>query len=91
MSITFAELPRAEKVYILSVFGLPSMEERLLFLRYVECSSYDRIAAELNISPKSVGTMLTRARRHAKLIANELYAIADDRCREIIDRLGWVK
>ena len=89
MSIAFNDLPKHEKVYIIEKLGLAESEERLLYLKYVEGFSYHRIAAEMNLSPKSVLPLLTRVRKHAIKIANECYDMADDRCKMIIEKVYW--
>lgn len=89
MSITFNDLPRHEKAYIIDKLGLSERDERLLHLKYVEGFSYHRIAAEMNLSPKSVGPLLTRVRKHAIMIANECYDMADDRCKMIIEKVDF--
>lgn len=89
MSITFNDLPKHEKAYIIDKLGLSEREERLLHLKYVEGFSYHRIAAEMNLSPKSVGPLLTRVRKHAIRIANECYDMADDRCKMIIEKVDF--
>lgn len=89
MSITFNDLPKYEKAYIIDKLGLSEREERLLHLKYVEGFSYHRIAAEMNLSPKSVGPLLTRVRKHAIRIANECYDMADDRCKMIIEKVDF--
>ena len=89
MAITFDELPRHEKVYILCRLGLPKREEDLLWLKYIEQRSYAEIAAELNLSEKSIGPLLTKTRKHAITIATECYDLADDRCKAIIKKVDW--
>lgn len=89
MCIAFQDLPKHEKVYIIIKLGLSAKEEKLLYLKYVENMSYDQIAREMSLSPKSVGALLTRVRKHAVRIANECYFLADDKCREIIDKVDW--
>ena len=89
MCIRFQDLPKHEKVYIILKLGLPRREEQLLYLKYVENFSYQMIAAEMNVSPKSVGPMLTKVRKHAVKIAIECYDLADDRCKMIIKKVDW--
>lgn len=91
MTIAFSALPKHEKVYILLKLGLPEREEKLLYLKYVEGFSYSRIAAEMNLSPKSVGPLLTRVRKHAITIAHECYDLTDERTRMIIGKVDWAE
>lgn len=90
MTMSFADLPKPEKVFLIEGFGLTDDEESLMLLKYVEEASYSTIAAELGVSRSSVGAMLTRVRKHMVSIAKELYPIADDRTRHLIDVLGWL-
>lgn len=87
--MTFENLPRAEKEFLLEKMGLPDKEFKVLWLRYVDDFSYRRIAAEIRVSPKSVGNLLTRARIHVVDIAKTCYPIADDRTKHLIDTVGW--
>jgi len=86
----FDKLPKREQLYLLESFGMSERETRLLILKYVEEFDYARIAAEMNLSPSSVGRTLSRARKHAVDIAKHLYPIADDRLKTLIDTLGWL-
>lgn len=90
MYLSFDALPKREKAHMIDAFGLSETESRILTLRYVNGFSYQRIAAEMCVSVKSVGNMLTRSRRHMVDIAKTLYPIADERTRHLIDVLGWV-
>lgn len=87
----FEDLPRREKAYMLDAFGLPDREDEILRLRYVDGYGYPRIAAEMHVSESSVGALLTRARKHMVEIAKQLYPIADERTRHLVDVLGWVE
>lgn len=89
MFIDFDDLPRAEKEYLIKEFGLPSAEEKLVHLRYVAGFSYSRIASELHLSEKSVGPMLTEARKHMISIAKTLKPLHNERVTKLIAALGW--
>lgn len=91
MHLKFDSLPKAEKRYMIERFGLPKMEEDVLMLKYVHGMSYQRIASELHISEKSVGAELTKARKHIVSVSKELYPIADDRMKLLIDAVGWLE
>lgn len=85
----FEDLPAREIAYLIDVFGLSDFETRILTLRYVMRLSYAEIAATMHLSEKSVGGLLSRARRHMFEIANNLYDLQDERARKLIDVLGW--
>ena len=89
MTISFDRLSKATQERLIKAFRLPENEERVLMLRYVFGFSYTRIAAEMNVSQKSVGPMLTRTRAHVIEIARECYELADEDTRKAIDMLGW--
>lgn len=89
MSLAFEKLPRNEKIHLINWFGLPEKEAKLLTLRYVNEFNYSRIAAELHISEKSIGALLTRARKHTVEIAKECFPIADEHTQKLIIAVGW--
>ena len=89
MYIAFASLPKDEQEYILNRLNLSHFENEMLKLRYVRELSYDAIAAELNVSPKSVGSLLTKARKRMVEVASSLYELLEERARKVIDKLGW--
>lgn len=89
MYVSFDELPKQVKARLIREFGLSETESELLSLRYVEELSYAQIAARMCVSQSSVGTMLTRARRHVVRLARRLYPFADEWVRGYIDLLGW--
>lgn len=89
MYISFASLPKNEQEYLLNRLNLSNTENTLLKLRYVKELSYNAIAAELNISPKSVGALLTRARKHTVSVASKLYCVLETKAKLLIDKLGW--
>lgn len=91
MLIDFDRLPRREKAYMIESFGLSEREAEVLRLRYVDGLSYSRIAAEMNMSEKSVGNALMRARKHMVEIAKACYPLADERLKSLIDTVGWVE
>ena len=87
--IEFAKIPVEDRIYLLEAFSLPEDESRILFLKYVFGFSYQRIAGEMNISEKSVGALLSRARKDIVTIAKECYDISDDKTKSIIRTCGW--
>lgn len=87
--LDFDNLPKPEKEYMIRAFGLRGNEEEILLLRYVYGFSYRRIADEMNLSERSVGNSLTRARRRMVDIAKDCYPLADERLRSLIDVVGW--
>lgn len=89
MHINFDELPRSEQRYLIGRLDLPQKERRILELKYAEGFSYDRIAAELCLSKKSVGPLLSRARKHAVSLAKALHPICDERTQRLIALVGW--
>ena len=89
MSLDFRMLPMSDKMYILERITLPEDETMILTLKYVFEFSYSRIAAEMNISEKSVGPMLTKARKDTVTVAKECAEIEDDKTKAIIKILGW--
>ncbi len=89
MFIDFEDLPKAEMEYLIERFGLPDTEEKLVRLKYVHGFSYLRIANELHLSEKSIGPMLTRARKHMIAIAKTLHELHDERVTKLIAALGW--
>lgn len=89
MYVEFEELPITEQRYLISRLGLPAREKRILELRYAEGFSYDRIAAEMCLSKSSIGSMLSKARKHAVSLAKALYPICDDRAQRLIAIIGW--
>lgn len=89
MYISFASLPKDEQQYLLSRLYLSHSENELLILRYIQELSYRDIAAHLNVSHRSVGPMLTKARKRMITVASGIYDLLEDRARKLIDTLGW--
>lgn len=85
----FEKLPRSDKEYLIREFGLPDREERLMLLKFVMGYTTSEIAAEMSISPKSVGHMVNDVKKHMVEIAKNCYWTRDDKAKELIDILGW--
>lgn len=89
MALAFKDLSKSTQERVISKLALPKDEETVLRLRYIEEMSYSRIAAEMHMTVSSVGSFLTRTRKHVVQLSRECYDLADDDLRKVIDLLGW--
>ncbi len=89
MALSFKDLPKSTQERVIAKLTLQKDEETILRLRYLEEMSYSRIAAEMHMSVSSVGSFLTRTRKHVVQLSRECYDFADDDLKRAIDLLGW--
>lgn len=87
--LSFGDLPKSSQEHLISALGLSESESRIIWLKYTREYTYPEIAAEMAMSEGSVSSALSKAKKHAVVIARRLYPLADEKSKLLIDELGW--
>lgn len=83
-------LKRMSKVYlklIISSIGLKYRYEKVLWLFYVEEKSHVEIAEEMNLTKKSIGNLITKARKQLKYLLDTQGVLLSPELQQYLDIL----